>query len=1036
MTYKINLHYSGAIGSGSGMIMKQYRGNTVTGLILVWLLAVKSVLAAPVDCADSTTTGIPEYECAALVDLYDATDGANWIDSSNWKTNTAVDSWYGVSVANGSVSRLYLHGNGLVGVLPSSLGDLSQLTWLFLDVNQLSGSIPASLGNLSRLTHLVLGVNQLEGQIPGQLGNLDNLLILVLKDNLLSGSIPSELGSLASLVDLDLSGNALTGSIPAELGALPLLERMILTRNQLSGQLPDELGNLAALKILDLDNNQLNGFVPKTLGNLNNLESLELALNQLTGPVPAELGGLQRLWNLDLYGNYLTGSLPPELANLASLLQMEVQGNRLTGLIPDAFASLTGLQVFRVNSNQLDADENGNALVSSSLQSWYDGIAEKDISHQSPPASAEVLRYSTVGLVTGESGASASFSLALNTQPAFNVTITLVSSDPTEGTVMPDTLVFTPANWFASQSVVLAGVDDDVEDGNQTYFVDLAIASADTDYDGMVVDAVSAINMDDDQAGITVYPVDGLVTTEAGGADSFRVQLNTRPTADVTIQLYSSNLNEGVIDSNELLFTPDNWNIPQVVTVTGVDDDIYDGDNTYIIVVEQAVSTDPLYQGLDPDDVLVTNLDSESDPAIAGITIAPDGLLVTDESGVSDSFSVVLDSRPGAQVNIGLSSSDPDEGVASPENLIFTPDNWAVAQTVIVTGVDDAQADGDQAYRIVVASPTSGDSSYHQQFGPYNVEAINKDNDANQDQAGVNISPVGGLLTTEEETTAEFRVVLNTQPAEEVVITFASSDASEGTVNPASLVFTPADWAQAQAVTITGVADGIVDGDQPYTIVTASVSADAVYGAIDPVDVEVTNGDINSIDIVIVSPAGGIKTSEAGGADNLSLRLDSRPQGDVVLALGSSDETEGRVWPDRLVFTTENWNSLQTVTVSGQEDLELDGNRSYIIITEPAISNDVEYAGLNPPDLSAINLDNDPEPGCSSPPPDVELQSGFVPGLYLCIGDNSMRTEVRLDPASSITIENGAEVHLQAPVIELRKGFRVEEGGVMGARIP
>ncbi len=105
------------------------------------------------DCSATATTGIPESECLALVDLYNATGGGNWNNSTNWKTATAIDSWYGVAVANGNVVRLYLHDNNLVGSLPSTLGNLTKLSWLFLDINQLTGSIPSTLGNLHELTY-------------------------------------------------------------------------------------------------------------------------------------------------------------------------------------------------------------------------------------------------------------------------------------------------------------------------------------------------------------------------------------------------------------------------------------------------------------------------------------------------------------------------------------------------------------------------------------------------------------------------------------------------------------------------------------------------------------------------------------------------------------------------------------------------------------------------------------------------------------------------------------------------------------------
>src|SRR5690606_30188424 len=102
------------------------------------------------------------------------------------------------------------------------------------------------------------------------------------------------------------------------------------------------------------------------------------------------------------------------------------------------------------------------------------------------------------------------------------------------------------------------------------------------------------------------------------------------------------------------------------------------------------------------------------------------------------------------------------------------------------------------------------------------------------------VNPTSGLVTTEAGDTATFTVVLDTQPSADVSIALSSSDTSEGTVAPASLTFTAANWNILQTVTVTGVDDNEVDGDVAYEIVTAAAtSADATYNGVDPDDVSV-----------------------------------------------------------------------------------------------------------------------------------------------------------------------------------------------------
>ena len=161
--------------------------------------------------------------------------------------------------------------------------------------------------------------------------------------------------------------------------------------------------------------------------------------------------------------------------------------------------------------------------------------------------------------------------------------------------------------------------------------------------------------------GIRVDPTLGLVTTEAGGTATFTVVLDGQPTADVTVNLSSSNTAEGTLSPASLTFTSLNWNDPQTVTVTGVDDFVDDGDVAYTIITAPAVSADPTYSGFDPSDVSVTNLDDDQ----AGFSISPTSGLVTTEAGATAAFTAALTSQPTANVAIALTSSNTAEGTVA-----------------------------------------------------------------------------------------------------------------------------------------------------------------------------------------------------------------------------------------------------------------------------------------------------------------------------------------------------------------------------------
>ncbi len=110
---------------------------------------------------------------------------------------------------------------------------------------------------------------------------------------------------------------------------------------------------------------------------------------------------------------------------------------------------------------------------------------------------------------------------------------------------------------------------------------------------------------------------------------------------------------------------------------------------------------------------------------------------------------------------------------------------------------------------------------------------------------------------------------------------------------------------------------------------------------------------------ITVAPTSGLVTSEGSGTDTFTVRLDEVPTSDVTIGLSSSDTTEGTVSPASLTFTAADWSTPQTVTVTGVDDTELDGDVGYSIVTATAASADPAYDGLDAADVSVTNQDDD-----------------------------------------------------------------------------
>ncbi len=138
--------------------------------------------------------------------------------------------------------------------------------------------------------------------------------------------------------------------------------------------------------------------------------------------------------------------------------------------------------------------------------------------------------------------------------------------------------------------------------------------------------------------GITVSILSSTTTDEDGAISTFTAVLDSQPTDDVLIPLSSNDTSEGTVLPASLTFTTGNWDTPQTVTITGVNDDLLDGDIAYIIEIGPAVSTDNGYNGNDPADKSLTNNDNDLDSDGDGISDTLEGTGDNDFDGVEDCY--------------------------------------------------------------------------------------------------------------------------------------------------------------------------------------------------------------------------------------------------------------------------------------------------------------------------------------------------------------------------------------------------------------
>ncbi|MEZ4679096.1 MAG: clostripain-related cysteine peptidase [Caldilineaceae bacterium] len=124
------------------------------GLLLLLADPATAVAESPPATGEKcqSITAATQKECQALVALYGATNGANWVDRTNWLsfTSDAPCHWSGVQCTGNRVTGLNLARNGLRGTIPISIGFLSELNTLQLDNNALQGNVPPTICALAK----------------------------------------------------------------------------------------------------------------------------------------------------------------------------------------------------------------------------------------------------------------------------------------------------------------------------------------------------------------------------------------------------------------------------------------------------------------------------------------------------------------------------------------------------------------------------------------------------------------------------------------------------------------------------------------------------------------------------------------------------------------------------------------------------------------------------------------------------------------------------------------------------------------------
>ncbi|HRP81617.1 MAG TPA: T9SS type A sorting domain-containing protein [Flavobacteriales bacterium] len=148
------------------------------------------------------------------------------------------------------------------------------------------------------------------------------------------------------------------------------------------------------------------------------------------------------------------------------------------------------------------------------------------------------------------------------------------------------------------------------------------------------------------------------------------------------------------------------------------------------------------FQG-DADGVYARAFDAAGFPGLTTATPLP---MVVDETGTTQSLGLRLGIAPTGNVVVDLTVSDPTEASISAAQLTFSSTNWNQTQTVTITGVDNAEDDGDITLHVLATMNTSTEDPIYASLPPQQFAVVNRDDDATLTMPGdLNFCRVDGI---------------------------------------------------------------------------------------------------------------------------------------------------------------------------------------------------------------------------------------------------------------------------------------------------
>ena len=540
------------------------------------------------------------------------------------------------------------------------------------------------------------------------------------------------------------------------------------------------------------------------------------------------------------------------------------------------------------------------------------------------------------------------------------------------------TLTIPPGETQATISVQL--LDDGDHEPTETFEVRLADPDNST-----IADATGEGRILDDDT--PVISIDDLSVSESAATAQVRVSLS-RPAYDEVSLRYGTAAGTAIATSDytarsRVAVTVPAGDTTATVSVPILADDVYEADEFFFVDL-----SDPTLAALSSDiRALITIVDDDSPP-----TLSVGGAQPVSESAGPLVFTVTRTGATSLPATFNWSTADVTAEAGSDytaeSGTVTIPATMSTAQ-LSVTVLSDSVAEDDETVLVTLSTPINAVIIDGSATG-----VILDDDQTVARTPGVVVNP--SALAVTEGGDASYTVELSSQPAADVtvaIIGHAGTDLSlsgTGLSSENTLTFTTADWNTAQTVTVSARADDDATDDAAVTLTHTATSGSHSSA---PVAVTVTITETDTAAVVVLPTV--LMVAE-NGSGTYTVRLATQPSANVTVTVIGHAGTDlslsgtGLSSNGALSFTTTNWNTAQTVTVSAAPDD--DGANDRVALTHTAGGGGYGAAEAA---IVAVMVADDDAATIVVTPPSLTMTEG---------GGSSYTVELSSQPAADVTV--------------------------------